>query len=74
MIYASNIVKEKGIDGLKKEIEMRGVYRVPLTVKAEQFILSPLEFLQNRWLITLTVWYIPVQMVFGITDMLLILP
>ena len=37
MIYASNIVKEKGIDALKKEIAMRGVYRVPLTVKAEQF-------------------------------------
>jgi hypothetical protein len=37
MIYASNIVKEKGIDALRKEIEMRGVYKVPLTVKAEQF-------------------------------------
>lgn len=47
MIYASNIVKEKGIDALKKEIAMRGIYRVPLTVKQEQFDELLIELCNN---------------------------
>ena len=36
MIYAANIAKEKGIDALKREIQIRGVYKVPLQYTLEQ--------------------------------------
>lgn len=37
MIYASNLVKEKGIEALESDIKMRGIYKVPLNMSEKQF-------------------------------------
>lgn len=43
MLYAYQIAKEKGIDGLKKEIEFRNITKCPLNVPREKFN----EFVEN---------------------------
>lgn len=37
MIYAANLVKEKGIEALDSDIKMRGIYKVPLSMSESQF-------------------------------------
>lgn len=37
MIYAANLVKDKGIKALESDIKMRGIYKVPYTMTESQF-------------------------------------